>query len=192
MSELLLGAPRTGRDRTAKDPDLGKAFPGGEIYLSMPGLGDRLAARVAGEIGEHPEPSTNGPSAACPARPGPGSSTTPRPRPATATTPRCASSATAGSKFSGTAWTKAPATTRPSTQPTGPGRGPSSPPRDPWRVTISAATATPAASRSRVPSPALAASSNTARPPAGNAPTAAAAAAHPAPPALNAAAATPG
>ncbi len=55
MAELLLGAPRTGRDKTAKDPDPGKAFPGGEIYLSMPGLGDRLAARVAGEIGEHPE-----------------------------------------------------------------------------------------------------------------------------------------
>jgi hypothetical protein len=53
MGELLLGAPRTGRDKTAKDPDPGKAFPGGEIYLSMPGLGDRLAARVAGEIGEH-------------------------------------------------------------------------------------------------------------------------------------------
>jgi len=55
MGELLLGAPRTGRDKTPKDPDPGKAFPGGEIYLSMPGLGDRLAARVAGEIGEHPE-----------------------------------------------------------------------------------------------------------------------------------------
>ena len=53
MGELLLGAPRTGRDKTAKDPDPGKAFPGGEIYLSMPGLGDRLAARIAGEIGEH-------------------------------------------------------------------------------------------------------------------------------------------
>jgi transposase len=58
MGELLLGAPRTGRDRTPKDPDPGKAFPGGEIYLSMPGLGDRLAARVAGEIGEHFEQFT--------------------------------------------------------------------------------------------------------------------------------------
>ncbi|HEY2504890.1 MAG TPA: transposase [Streptosporangiaceae bacterium] len=58
MGELLLGAPRTGRDHTAKDPDPGKAFPGGEIYLSMPGLGDRLAARVAGEIGEHHEQFT--------------------------------------------------------------------------------------------------------------------------------------
>jgi transposase len=53
MGELLLGAPRYGRSKTPKDPDPGKAFPGGEIYLSMPGLGDRLAARVAGEIGEH-------------------------------------------------------------------------------------------------------------------------------------------
>ncbi len=55
MGELLLGAPRTGRAKTPKDPDPGKAFPGGEIYLSMPGLGDCLAARVAGEIGEHLE-----------------------------------------------------------------------------------------------------------------------------------------
>ncbi|MDQ3765107.1 MAG: IS110 family transposase [Actinomycetota bacterium] len=35
------------------DPDPGKAFPGDEIYLSMPGLGDRLTARIAGEIGDH-------------------------------------------------------------------------------------------------------------------------------------------
>jgi transposase len=53
MGELLLGGRRTGRDHTVKDPDPGKAFPGGEIYLSFAGLGDRLAARVAGEIGEH-------------------------------------------------------------------------------------------------------------------------------------------
>ena len=53
--ELLLGAPRYGRAKTPKDPDPGKAFSGGEIYLSMPGLGDRLAARVASEIGEHYE-----------------------------------------------------------------------------------------------------------------------------------------
>jgi hypothetical protein len=58
MGELLLGAPRYGRAETPKDPDPGKAFPGGEIYLSMPGLGDRLAARVAGEIGEHVEQFT--------------------------------------------------------------------------------------------------------------------------------------
>ena len=53
MGELLLGGRRTGRDHTVKEPDPGKAFPGGDIYLSFPGLGDRLAARVAGEIGEH-------------------------------------------------------------------------------------------------------------------------------------------
>jgi transposase len=58
MGELLLGAPRYGRSKTPKDPDPGKAFPGGEIYLSTPGLGDRLAARAAGEIGEHPEQFT--------------------------------------------------------------------------------------------------------------------------------------
>jgi hypothetical protein len=55
MGELLLGAPRVGRAKQPKDPQPGNAFPGGEIYLSMPGLGDRLAARVAGEIGEHVE-----------------------------------------------------------------------------------------------------------------------------------------
>jgi hypothetical protein len=53
MGELLLGGARTGRDHQPQDPDPGNAFPGGEIYLSFPGLGDRLAARVAGEIGEH-------------------------------------------------------------------------------------------------------------------------------------------
>jgi hypothetical protein len=53
MGELLLGGPRQGRAKQPKDPNPGNAFPGGEIYLSMPGLGDRLAARVAGEIGEH-------------------------------------------------------------------------------------------------------------------------------------------
>jgi hypothetical protein len=55
MGEILLGAPRHGRTRQPKHPRPGNAFPGGEIYLSMPGLGDRLAARVAGEIGEHVE-----------------------------------------------------------------------------------------------------------------------------------------
>lgn len=53
MGELLLGGPRTGREHIVKEPDPGNAFPGGDIYLSFPGLGDRLAARVAGEIGEH-------------------------------------------------------------------------------------------------------------------------------------------
>src|SRR5512144_1588181 len=56
MGELLIGAPRTRGQRSGQDPDPGKAVPGGEIYLSMPGLGDRLAARVvAGEIGDHLE-----------------------------------------------------------------------------------------------------------------------------------------
>jgi len=51
MGELLLGAPRTGRARQPGD-DRGPAVPGGEIYLSFAGLGDRLAARIAGEIGD--------------------------------------------------------------------------------------------------------------------------------------------
>ena len=57
MGQLLLGAPRTRRDPATTDQEdqLGQAFPGGEIYLSFPGLGDRLAARVAGEIGDHIE-----------------------------------------------------------------------------------------------------------------------------------------
>ncbi len=54
MAELLLGAPRRGRDRKPRPDEVGQAFPGGEIYLSFPGLGDRLAARVASEIGDHP------------------------------------------------------------------------------------------------------------------------------------------
>ncbi|GAB2962619.1 IS110 family transposase [Amycolatopsis acidiphila] len=50
MAELLLGSPRYGRAKQPKEPDPGKAIPGGDIYLSFPGLGDRLAARIAGEI----------------------------------------------------------------------------------------------------------------------------------------------
>lgn len=46
MGQLLLD---TGGDQP------GQAFPDGEIYLSMPGLGARLTARVAGEIGDHPD-----------------------------------------------------------------------------------------------------------------------------------------
>jgi transposase len=65
MGELLLGAPRRGRDRRPKGDGLGKGFPGGEIYLSFPGLGDRLAARVAGEIGDHPEHFDTPSSLAC-------------------------------------------------------------------------------------------------------------------------------
>lgn len=55
MGELLLGSPRYGRAKQPKEPDPGKAIPGGDIYLSFPGLGDILAARVAGEIGDHIE-----------------------------------------------------------------------------------------------------------------------------------------
>ena len=62
MSELLLGPPRAASsdtsdtsqgDKPEREP--GQAFPGGEIYLSFPGLGARLAARIAGEIGDHIE-----------------------------------------------------------------------------------------------------------------------------------------
>jgi transposase len=55
MGALLLGAPRTGRAHQPNPDQLGQAFPGGKVYLSFPGLGDRLAARVAGEIGDHPQ-----------------------------------------------------------------------------------------------------------------------------------------
>ncbi|MCA1671997.1 MAG: transposase [Actinobacteria bacterium] len=51
MAELLLGDRRRGRAKQPGD-DRGPAVPGGEIYLSFPGLGDRLAARIAGEIGD--------------------------------------------------------------------------------------------------------------------------------------------
>jgi transposase len=53
MGELLLGSARYGRAQQPKDPDPGKAIPGGDIYLSFPGIGDILAARIAGEIGDH-------------------------------------------------------------------------------------------------------------------------------------------
>lgn len=51
MGELLLGDRRRGRGKQPGD-QRGPAVPGGEIYLSFPGLGDRLAARIAGEIGD--------------------------------------------------------------------------------------------------------------------------------------------
>jgi transposase len=51
MGQLLLGAAHVGRTRQPRGPRT-DSFPGGEIYLSFPGLGDRLAARVAGEIGD--------------------------------------------------------------------------------------------------------------------------------------------
>jgi transposase len=49
MGELLAALSATGGEQP------GQAIPDGEIYLSFPGLGSRLAARVAGEIGDHPE-----------------------------------------------------------------------------------------------------------------------------------------
>jgi transposase len=52
MGELLLGAPRRGRARKPGEDERGQGLPGGEVYLSFPGLGDRLAARIAGEIGD--------------------------------------------------------------------------------------------------------------------------------------------
>jgi hypothetical protein len=55
LAALLLGAPRHGRIRQPREDNPGQALPGGKIYLSFPGLGDRLAARVAGEIGDHPQ-----------------------------------------------------------------------------------------------------------------------------------------
>jgi transposase len=51
MGELLLGDRRRGRTKQPGE-DRGPKVPGGEIYLSFPGLGDRLAARIAGEIGD--------------------------------------------------------------------------------------------------------------------------------------------
>lgn len=52
MGELLVGASRRGRGNQPGDGERGPVVPGGEIYLSFPGLGDRLAARVAAEIGD--------------------------------------------------------------------------------------------------------------------------------------------
>jgi transposase len=53
MAELLLGARPTGKSGPKRDERPSNAIPGGTIYLSFPGLGERLAARVAGEIGDH-------------------------------------------------------------------------------------------------------------------------------------------
>ncbi|HEV2918570.1 MAG TPA: transposase, partial [Actinomycetota bacterium] len=55
MGELLVGTPRAGRVHQPGEGQPGQALPGGQVYLSFPGLGDRLAARVAGEIGDHPQ-----------------------------------------------------------------------------------------------------------------------------------------
>ena len=51
------------RHRTEDNP--WQAFPGGEIYLSFPGLGDRLAAGVVAEIGEHIEQFDSSNALAC-------------------------------------------------------------------------------------------------------------------------------
>jgi transposase len=53
MAQLLLGTRPTGKSGRRRDERPENAIPGGTIYLSFPGLGDRLAARVAGEIGDH-------------------------------------------------------------------------------------------------------------------------------------------
>ncbi|MFL5882472.1 MAG: transposase [Actinomycetota bacterium] len=69
MSELLLGPRRAATSDTSEDDkaerEPGQAFPGGEIYLSFPGLGARLAARIAGEIGDHIEQFTTPNSLQC-------------------------------------------------------------------------------------------------------------------------------
>ena len=65
MGELLLGDPDRPRDTQPAEDQPGQAFPGGEIYLSFPGLGHRLAARIAGEIGEHVEQFTTPNSLQC-------------------------------------------------------------------------------------------------------------------------------
>jgi hypothetical protein len=53
MAELLLGARPTGESGRRREERPDYAVPGGKVYLSFPGLGDRLATRVAGEIGDH-------------------------------------------------------------------------------------------------------------------------------------------
>ena len=58
--QLLLGTPSA-----PEEDQPGHPFPGGEIYLSFPGLGRRLAARIAGEIGEHIQQFTTPNSLQC-------------------------------------------------------------------------------------------------------------------------------
>jgi hypothetical protein len=53
MAELLLGARPSGKSGRRREEHPEDAVPGGTTYLSFPGLGDRLAARIAGEIGDH-------------------------------------------------------------------------------------------------------------------------------------------
>lgn len=64
-TQLLGGAPRHGRTRQPREDNPGQALPGGKVYLSFPGLGDRLAARVAGEIGDHIDPYQSPNALAC-------------------------------------------------------------------------------------------------------------------------------
>lgn len=49
MGELL---HQSNTSSTSETPQSGPSVPGGEIYLSFPGLGIRLAARVSSEIGD--------------------------------------------------------------------------------------------------------------------------------------------
>jgi transposase len=65
LGQLLLGAPRRGRARQPRPGEPGPCFPGGENYLRFPGLGDRLAARVAAEIGDHIEQFATANALAC-------------------------------------------------------------------------------------------------------------------------------
>ena len=51
MGVLLVGFPQS-RRRRPPEGEPGQTVPGGEIYLSFAGLGVRLAARVAAEIGD--------------------------------------------------------------------------------------------------------------------------------------------
>jgi len=53
METLLLGPRPSRRAAAPAEATPGERIPGGEIDLSVPGLGVRLAARVAAEIGDH-------------------------------------------------------------------------------------------------------------------------------------------
>jgi hypothetical protein len=55
MGDLLLGVPRRGRVIQPREDEQRQSFPVDEPYLSFPGLGDRLAARIVGEIGDQPQ-----------------------------------------------------------------------------------------------------------------------------------------
>jgi transposase len=72
IGELLAATPRHGRAHQPPKDEPGQALPDGKVYLSFPGLGDRLAARVAGEIGDHPEQFGSPNALACHAGKAPG------------------------------------------------------------------------------------------------------------------------